>query len=53
MNLIKIAVELTSAIIMSSTVVFAEIKTFTKEYTYSASELDSQVTSRYNALEQA
>jgi tetratricopeptide (TPR) repeat protein len=31
----------------------AEIKTFSKEYTYEASELDSKVTSRANALEQA
>ena len=30
----------------------AEIKIFTKEYTYEASELDSKVTSRFNALEQ-
>jgi hypothetical protein len=30
----------------------AEIKTFTKEYTYEASELDSKTTSRINALEQ-
>jgi len=53
MNLIKVIAVLTSSIIITSQVVFAEIKTFTKEYTYSASELDSQVTSRYNALEQA
>ncbi len=32
---------------------FAELKTFEKEYTYEASELDSKVTSRFNALEQA
>lgn len=31
---------------------FAEVKTFTKEYTYEASELDSKVTSRINATEQ-
>ena len=53
MNLIKIAVVLTSAIIMSSTVVFAGIKNFTKEYTYQASELDSKSSSRIIALEQA
>ena len=32
---------------------FAETVTFEKEYTYEASELDSKVTSRFNALEQA
>jgi tetratricopeptide (TPR) repeat protein len=32
--------------------VSAETKTFTKEYTYEASELDSKTTSRINAMEQ-
>ena len=38
--------------VSTSTVAIAEIKTFTKEYTYEASEPDSKVTSRANALEQ-
>jgi hypothetical protein len=38
--------------IFPTNTVNAETKTFTKEYTYEASELDSKITSRINALEQ-
>ena len=38
--------------LISASIASAEVKTFTKEYTYQASELDSKSTSRINALEQ-
>ncbi|TAN60228.1 hypothetical protein EPN18_09020 [bacterium] len=39
--------------VISATAVFAAEKIFIKEYTYQASEIDSKVTSRAIALEQA
>ena len=53
MKLVDATVLLVASIFMTSHVAMAEIKTFSKEYTYEAGELDSKVTSRFNALEQA
>jgi tetratricopeptide (TPR) repeat protein len=44
---------LVASFLFTNQVAIAEIQTFTKEYTYEAGELDSKVTSRFNALEQA
>ena len=44
---------LVTLFLLSPFVAVAEIKTFTKEYTYQASELDSKSSSRLLALEQA
>ena len=53
MMLVKATILLVASILWSAQVATAEIKTFTKEYTYEAGELDSKVTSRANALDQA
>lgn len=53
MNLIYISALFVALSCLTAEVVLAEIKTFTKEYTYQASELDSKSTSRTLALEQA
>ena len=47
-----IAVLIVMASLFTSNVAMGEVKTFTKEYSYQASELDSKVTSRINAMEQ-
>ena len=39
-------------IILFTGILFAKDKTFVREYTYKASDYDSKVTSRSNALEQ-
>ena len=52
MKVIKITILLVISVLLTTNVAIAEIKTFTKEYTYEAGELDSKVTSRFNALEQ-
>jgi len=43
---------LATTFILVPHIALAEVQTFTKEYTYQASELDSKVTSRLNAMEQ-
>lgn len=53
MKVIKITILLVVSVLLTTNVAIAEIKTFMKEYTYVAGELDSKVTSRFNALEQA
>ena len=53
MKIIMATIILVASLLLTNQVAFAEIKTFTKEYTYQASELDSKSTSRTLALEQA
>ena len=53
MRVKKVTLLFVALLLLPMQTAMAEIKTFSKEYTYEASELDSKVTSRGNALEQA
>lgn len=53
MKLMMATIVLVASFHLTVQIALAEIKTFTKEYTYQASELDSKSTSRTLALEQA